>query len=137
MRRLLIRGIVAGALTGGVILAFVFSLLASAAAGILEAGGIARGARLVVYVVQGFTMGAANGAIIGALTAYYGGGWWTGAKAGAALAAGTGLAQALITGAIVEAPAYTTAAALLVLAAAGAAMGALVGAVIEALSPTD
>jgi hypothetical protein len=133
-RRFLARGIIAGALTGGVALAALFGLLASAAGGFIEASRTAPGTTLFVPIAQGFMMGAVNGAIIGALATYYGGGIWTGAIAGAALSAGLWLAQMLFTGSVLAMPAQGLAATLMVLGLAGAAIGALVGAVVESVS---
>jgi len=115
--------------TGGGALGVVTGLLAEAGSGILEGGTVA------VYVAQGFIVGAINGAIIGALSAYYGGGIWTGGKVGGALAAGMWFAQMLLTGTIAGTPAPIVAAEVLVMALAGAAMGALVGGVVEPISP--
>ena len=131
--RFLVRGIAAGALTGGAALGAVFGLLASTAGGLLQASGVSPGA-LFVLIAQGFMMGAVNGAIIGALSAYYGGGVYTGAIVGGALAAGMWLVQGLLTATVLVAPARMVAATL-VLAVAGAAIGALVGAVVESLLP--
>lgn len=130
-RRLLVRSIIAGAVTGGGALGVVTGLLAEAGSGILEGGTVA------VYVAQGFIVGAINGAIIGALSAYYGGGIWTGGKVGGALAAGMWFAQMLLTGTIAGTPAPIVAAEVLVMALAGAAMGALVGGVVESISPAS
>jgi len=133
--RFMARGITAGALTGGAALAAVFGVLASTAGGLLEAGGVSRGATLFVLIAQAFIMGAVNGAIIGAMSSYYGGGMWTGAVVGAALSAGMWLAQTVFTGTILAMPASVAVATLLVLGLAGAAMGAFVGAVVESVSP--
>jgi len=133
-RRFMARGITAGALTGGIALAGLYGLLASAAGGLLEASRLTPGTTLFVPMAQGFMMGAVNGAIIGALTTYYGGGFWTGAIAGAALSAGMWLAQVLFTGAVLAMPASAVAATLVVLGVGGAAVGALVGAVVESVS---
>jgi hypothetical protein len=135
-RQVLTRSITAGALTGGAAVALVFGLLSSAAGQLLEAGGVSRsGTTLAVIIAQGFIMGAVNGAIIGALSAYFGGGIWTGAVVGAALAAGMWFAQALFTGSILAVPAPVVAATLLMLGVVGAVMGALVGAVVESVGP--
>jgi len=131
----LVRSVVAGAMTGGMAVGLLFGVLAGAAAGILEIGGVSRDATVLVSIAQGVILGAVNGAIIGALSAYYGGGWWTGARVGGALAAGTWLAQALIMGSIAAIPAPVAAAAVLVLSAVGAGIGALIGIVVESLSP--
>lgn len=136
VNQVLARSITAGALTGGAALAFVFGLLSSTAGGLMEAGGVARsGTTLLIVIAQGFIMGAVNGAIIGALSAYFGGGIWTGALVGAALAAGMWFAQTLFTGSLLAVPAPVVAATLLMLGVAGAAMGALVGAVVETVGP--
>jgi len=134
-RELMVRGTVGGALTGGAALGIVFGLLAASAADILETHRISPGATLWVSVAQGFVLGGVQGAIVGALSAYYGGGMWTGAKVGAALIAGMWLVQALLTGMVAVVILPKIAAAVLVLALAGAAIGALVGAVVESLAP--
>jgi hypothetical protein len=129
------RSVIAGAMTGGTAMALLFGVLASAAAGILEIGGVSRNATVLVSIAQGLIAGALNGAIIGALCAYYGGGWWTGARVGAALAAGTWLIQVLLMGTIPSIPAPVAAAAVLVLSLIGAGIGMLIGVVVDSLSP--
>jgi hypothetical protein len=131
----LVRSVVAGAMTGATAVGLLFGVLAGAASGMLEVSGISRNATVLVSIAQGIILGGVNGAIIGALSAYYGGGWWTGARVGGALAAGTWLIQALIMGSIAAMPAHVAAAAVLVLSALGAGIGALIGIVVDSISP--
>jgi hypothetical protein len=135
-RQLLVRGSVGGALTGAAAVGIAYGFLAAAAADVLEAAGISPGATLAVSIAYGLMAGAVQGAIVGALTAYYGGGMWTGVKVGAALGPGMSLTQMVVTGGIATVTGPVLAVTLGALALAGAALGALVGVTVEALAPT-